>query len=34
MTETEREDDLRTFFAVVYRALSMICRYLEKRYGF
>jgi len=27
-------DELRAFFAVLYRALRMLTAYLEKRYGF
>ncbi len=30
----ECAEELRAFMAVVYRALLMIIRYLQKRYGF
>lgn len=29
----ESAEELRAFFVVVYRALRMICSYLERRYG-
>jgi hypothetical protein len=32
-TETQ-EEELRAFMLVVYRALRMICSFLERRYGF
>lgn len=28
------DPELRSFLHVVYRALMMVCRYLEKTYGF
>jgi hypothetical protein len=34
VTEPEPEPELRAFLRVVYRALRMVCAYLEKRYGF
>jgi hypothetical protein len=31
---TMQASEMREFLLVVYRALSMVTRYLEKRYGF
>jgi hypothetical protein len=32
--EPPEPQELKSFLHVVYRALMMVCRYLEKTYGF
>lgn len=31
---TAEQDEMRQFMTVLYRALMMVARYLQKRYGF